>query len=98
MLVSDDVPGKSKKNSINMPKHTNFSNEGCTKIDTNIVLVHEGNIRSSIFENHDLLSHQIVLQPNGSNLGQSTNFENTVIVQGNNYEIKKLNLRYHLFI
>lgn len=88
MLVADDVPGKSKKNNINTPKHTNFSNEGCTKIDTNIVLVHEGNIRSSIFDNHDLLSHQVVLQPNSSNIGQFTNFGNSEIVQGNFYEIK----------
>lgn len=89
MIVTDDIPGKSKKNNLNTPKLNNLINEECAKIDTNIVLIHEGNMRSSIFENYDLLSHQVVLQPNGSNIGQSMNFQNINTVQGNFMKLKK---------
>ncbi|XP_022177524.1 uncharacterized protein LOC111038643 isoform X2 [Myzus persicae] len=57
----DDAPNKLKKNNFNMPKHV-YGNEECMKVDSNIVLIHEGNIRTTFFDNYDLLSNQIVLQ------------------------------------
>jgi len=58
----DDVSNKLKKNNFNMLKNIVYDNEQCMKVDSNIVLVHEGNIRTTTFDNYDLLSNQIVLQ------------------------------------
>jgi len=56
------VPTKLKKNNFNIPKHIVYGNEECLKVDNNIVLIHEGNIKTTVFENYDLLSNQLVLQ------------------------------------
>ncbi|CAI6363275.1 unnamed protein product [Macrosiphum euphorbiae] len=37
----DDVPSKSKKNNLNIPKHIVYGNEECLKVDNNILLIHE---------------------------------------------------------
>ncbi|XP_025411556.1 uncharacterized protein LOC112684318 [Sipha flava] len=71
----DDAPNKSKKSNSYTPKHNTNDNNDCKKSDdSNIVLVHEGNIKT-LFESCDLLSNQILLQSNNSNVGQSFNFE-----------------------
>jgi len=66
-----------------MPKHIVFDNEECMKVDNNIVLIHEGNIRTTTFDNYDLLSNQIVLQ--SSDL---YNFNSTKIEAGMLYTIE----------
>ncbi|XP_015378514.1 PREDICTED: uncharacterized protein LOC107172731, partial [Diuraphis noxia] len=58
----DDVPSKLKKNNLNITKQMVYGNEECLKVDNNIVLIHEGNIRTTAFENYDLLSNQLVIQ------------------------------------
>lgn len=69
-IVIDDATSKLKKNNLNPTKHIYPGNEDNVNIDQNIVLIHEGNLKTSIFENYELLSNQIVLHPN-NNLGQS---------------------------
>jgi len=53
------------------------------KVDNNIVLIHEGNIRTTVLDNYDLLSNQLVLQ--SSDL---YNFDSTKIEPGMLYMIK----------
>ncbi|VVC36347.1 Hypothetical protein CINCED_3A023707 [Cinara cedri] len=68
----DDIPSKSKKNNLNTVKHIHHSsNEDNVNIDKNILLIHDGNLKTSFFESYDLLSNQIILQPNNSSIGQS---------------------------
>ncbi|XP_029345669.1 uncharacterized protein LOC100572770 isoform X1 [Acyrthosiphon pisum] len=71
----EDASNKLKKNNFNMPKNIVFDNEECMKVDNNIVLIHEGNIRTSTFDNYDLLSNQIVLQSNDLYSFNSTKIE-----------------------
>lgn len=78
----DDVSNKLKKNNFNMPKHIVYDNEECMKVDNKIVLIHEGNIRTTTFDSYDLLSNQIVLQ--SSDL---YNFNSTKIEAGMLYTI-----------
>jgi len=66
-----------------MPKHVVYGNEECMKVDNNIVLIHEGNIRTTTFDGYDLLSNQIVLQ--SSDL---SNFNSTKIEPGMFYTIE----------
>jgi len=82
----DDVSNKLKRNNFNMPKHIVYDNEECIKVDNNIVLIHEGNIRTTTFDNYDLLSNQIVLQ--SSDL---YNFNSTKIEAGMLYTIIQFN-------
>jgi len=82
----DDVSNKLKRNNFNMPKHIVYDNEECMKVDNNIVLIHEGNIRTTTFDNYDLLSNQIVLQ--SSDL---YNFNSTKIEAGMLYTIIQFN-------
>lgn len=78
----DDTPNKSKKNNSYIPKHIISDNEDCKKSDcSNIVLVHEGNIKT-LFQSCDLLSNQILLQSNNSSVGQSFNYDTTGMEQG----------------
>lgn len=79
----DDVPSKLKKNNFNIPKHIAYGNEECTKVDNNIVLIHEGNMRTTVFENYDLLSNQLVLQSS-----DSYNFDSSKIESGEDYLAK----------
>ncbi|XP_025205135.1 uncharacterized protein LOC112601640 [Melanaphis sacchari] len=79
----DDVPSKLKKNNSNIPKHIVYGNEECMKVDNNIVLIHEGNIRSTVFDNYDLLSNQLVLQSS-----DSYNFDSSKIEPGEDYLAK----------
>ncbi|XP_026818114.1 uncharacterized protein LOC113557035 [Rhopalosiphum maidis] len=79
----DDVPNKLKKNNFNIPKQIVYGNEECIKVDNNIVLIHEGNIRTTVFENYDLLSNQLVLQPS-----DSYNFDSSKIEPGEDYLAK----------
>ncbi|XP_060872442.1 uncharacterized protein MAL13P1.304-like [Metopolophium dirhodum] len=82
----DDISNKLKKNNFNMPKHIVFDNEECMKVDNNIVLIHEGNIRTTTFDSYDLLSNQIVLQ--SSDL---YNFNSTKIEAGEEDYLSKAN-------
>jgi len=81
-ICTDDVPNKLKKNNFNIPKQIVYGNEECIKVDNNIVLIHEGNIRTTVFENYDLLSNQLVLQPS-----DSYNFDSSKIEPGMLYKI-----------
>lgn len=81
-ICIDDVPSKLKKNNFNIPKHIVYGNEECTKVDNNIVLIHEGNMRTTVFENYDLLSNQLVLQSS-----DSYNFDSSKIEPGMLYKI-----------
>jgi len=65
-VCTDNVPSKLKNNNFNIPKHIVYGNEECMKVDNNIVLIHEGNIKTTVFENYDLLSNQLVLQSSDS--------------------------------
>lgn len=65
----DDGLQKLKKNNLNTPKSIACANDEIKNIDTNIILVHEGNIKSTLYENYKLLSNQVILQTN--------NFTNT---------------------
>ncbi|CAI6360481.1 unnamed protein product [Macrosiphum euphorbiae] len=82
----DDVSNKLKKNNFNMPKHIVYDNEECMKVDNKIVLIHEGNIRTTTFDSYDLLSNQIVLQ--SSDL---YNFNSTKIEAGEEDYLSKAN-------
>lgn len=79
----DDVPTKLKKNNLNIPKHIVYGNEECMRVDNNIVLVHEGNIRTTIFENYNLLSNQFVQSSDSYNF-DSTNIEPGMLYKFNN--------------
>lgn len=79
----DDVPSKIKKNNLNITKHVVYGNEECLKVDNNIVLIHEGNIRTTAFDNYDLLSNQLVIQSN-----DSYNFDTAKIETGMLYKIE----------
>jgi len=84
-VCADDVSSKLKKNNFNIPKHIVYGNEDCIKVDNNIILVHEGNIRGTVFENCDLLSNQLILQPS-----DSYNFNSTKIEPGMLYILYSL--------
>lgn len=72
------MPSKLKKNNFNITKHNIvYGNEECLKVDNNIVLIHEGNIKTTVFENYDLLSNQLVVQSS-----DSYNFDSTKIESG----------------
>jgi len=79
----DDVPSKLKKNNLNITKQIVNGNEECLKVDNNIVLIHEGNIRTTAFENYDLLSNQLVIQSS-----DPYNFDSTKIEPGMLYKIE----------
>lgn len=83
MVSTDDAPSKLKKNNSNITKHIVYGNEECLKVDNNIVLIHEGNISTTVFENYDLLSNQLVLQSS-----DSYNFDSTKTEPGMLYEIE----------
>ncbi|XP_022171206.1 uncharacterized protein LOC111034342 isoform X2 [Myzus persicae] len=79
----DDAPSKLKKNNSNITKHIVYGNEECLKVDNNIVLIHEGNISTTVFENYDLLSNQLVLQSS-----DSYNFDSTKTEPGEDHFAK----------
>lgn len=70
----DDNLNKSKRNNVNNQKHNYYGNED-SKVDSNIILIHDDNMKTTIYENYDLLSNQFILQSNDSNVGQSYNIE-----------------------
>ncbi|KAL5236401.1 hypothetical protein ACI65C_003811 [Semiaphis heraclei] len=76
----DDMPSKLKKNNLNITKQIIYGNEECLKVDNNIVLIHEGNIRTTAFENYDLLSNQLVIQSS-----DPYNFDSTKTEPGEDY-------------
>ncbi|XP_050055641.1 metacaspase-2-like isoform X2 [Aphis gossypii] len=71
----DDVLHKFKKNSFNNQNHIVYGNEECIQVDNNIVLIHEGNIKTTAFESYDLLSNQLVLLSTDSYNFDSTKIE-----------------------
>lgn len=70
----DDVSSKLKKNNMNNQKHNSRGNEENIKIN-NIVLVHEKNMRTTVYDTCDLSSNQFILQTANPNVAQSYNIE-----------------------
>lgn len=73
---------------MNVPKYVTDGVEEYKKNDNNIVLIHEGNVKPSIFQNYELLSNQIVLKSNDSNTEQALTFETIGVEKGMFYEIQ----------
>lgn len=76
LICVDESQLKLKKNNMNIVKQTTHGNED------RILLVHNGKIGSSTFENFDLLHNQTVLQNNINNVGHLINFDTNSIEQG----------------
>lgn len=73
---------------MNVPKHISDCVGEYKTNDNNIVLIHEGNVKPSIFPNYELLSNQIILKSNDSNFERALNFETVSVEQGMFYYIK----------
>lgn len=82
-ICTNNAPSKLKNDDFNITKHEVYDNEECLKVDNNIVLIPEGNIKITVFENNDLLSNQLVLQSS-----ESYNFDSTKINQDIPYNIE----------
>lgn len=67
-FCADDNLNKSKKNNL-------YGNEDSAKVDSSIILIHNDNVKTTVYENYDLLSNQFIFQTNDCSVGQSYNFE-----------------------
>jgi len=75
----DIVSNKLKKPSSNVLKHI-ACNEETKKIDNNIVLYIQSGNTETVIDNYDLLSNQVLLQSNISNV--TNNLSTTATEQG----------------
>lgn len=70
----DDASSKLKKNNVNNQKHNSRGNEENIKVN-NIILLHENNLKTTVFDSCNLLPEQFLLQTNGPNVAQSYDIE-----------------------
>lgn len=91
VIYLDDAFSKLKKNNANNQKHNSRGNEENIKVN-NIVLVHEKNLKTTVFDTCNMLSNQFILQTTDPNVAQSYNIETIEIDSepGMFYKIKLL--------